>query len=128
MLLAAEHFDQGLYDRPEHSLIGEERILSPPVGKMPVVERPLRGRLFQSESHTFSGLNASGSNGSNPLPGLGKALFYGYSFRWIRPRDDMTVDHYMERCDPIRRQLLGDAPSGGRGYSSPMPEDVPLKG
>lgn len=57
-----------------------------------------------------------------------KALFYGYSFRWIRPRDDMTVDHYMERCDPIRRQLLGDAPSGGRGYSSPMPEDVPLKG
>ena len=38
----------------------------------------------------------------------------------------MTVDHVMGRCDPIRRQLLG-AGTGGMGYTSPGPEDVPLK-
>ncbi len=53
-------------------------------------------------------------------------LFYGYSYRWLRPRDDMTVDHVMDRCGPIRRQLLG-AGTGGMGYTSPGPEDVPLK-
>lgn len=53
-------------------------------------------------------------------------LFYGYSYRWLRPRDDMTVDHLMDRYGPIRRQLLG-AGTGGMGYTSPGPEDVPLK-
>ena len=56
-----------------------------------------------------------------------KVLFYGYSYRWIRPRDNMTVDRYMESCDPIQRQLLGASPTGGLGYSSPTEEDVPLK-
>lgn len=56
-----------------------------------------------------------------------KVLFYGYSYRWLRPRDDMTVDHLMGRVDPIRQQLLGAAPSGWHGYSSPKPEDVPLR-
>ena len=55
-----------------------------------------------------------------------KVLFYGYSYRWLRPRDDMTVDHVMDRCGPIRQQLLG-AGTGGMGYTSPGPEDVPLK-
>jgi hypothetical protein len=39
----------------------------------------------------------------------------------------MTVDHYMERSDPIRRQLLGASPSGKHGFTSPKPDDVPLK-
>ena len=56
-----------------------------------------------------------------------KVLFYGYSYRWLRPRDNMTVDHLMDRIDPIRQQLLGAAPSGWHGYSSPKPEDVPLR-
>ena len=56
-----------------------------------------------------------------------KVLFYGYSYRWLRPRDNMTVDHLMGRINPIRRQLLGAAPSGWHGYSSPKPEDVPLR-
>ncbi|MCY4091399.1 MAG: phytanoyl-CoA dioxygenase family protein [Caldilineaceae bacterium] len=56
-----------------------------------------------------------------------KVLFYGYSYRWLRPRDNMTVDHLMGRIGPIRRQLLGAAPSGWHGYSSPKPEDVPLR-
>ena len=57
-----------------------------------------------------------------------KVLFYGYSYRWLRPRDDMTVAHLMERCDPIRRQLLGASPTGGYGHTSPTDEDVPLRG
>ena len=56
-----------------------------------------------------------------------KVLYYGYSYRWLRPRDNMTVDHIMARVDPIRQQLLGAAPNGGHGYSSPKPEDVPLR-
>jgi Phytanoyl-CoA dioxygenase (PhyH) len=56
-----------------------------------------------------------------------KVLFYGYSYRWLRPRDDMTVAHLMERSDPIRRQLLGASATGGHGYTSPKDEDVPLR-
>jgi len=56
-----------------------------------------------------------------------RVLFYGYSYRWLRPRDDMQVAHYLPHCDPIRRQLLGVSHSGGRGYTSPTEEDVPLR-
>ena len=70
-------------------------------------------RLWHSASPNFSNISR-------------KVLFYGYSYRWLRPRDDMTVDHFMDRCDPIRRQLLG-ASTGGHGYTSPTDEDVPLK-
>ncbi|MCE2424820.1 MAG: phytanoyl-CoA dioxygenase family protein [Pseudomonadales bacterium] len=56
-----------------------------------------------------------------------KVLFLGYSYRWLRPRDDMTVAHYLPRADPIRRQLLGESPNGGFGYTSPAAVDVPLK-
>ena len=55
-----------------------------------------------------------------------KVLFYGYGYRWLRPRDDMTVSHFMDQCDPIRQQLLG-AGGGGYSYTSPSDEDVPLK-
>ncbi len=55
-----------------------------------------------------------------------KVLFYGYSYRWLRPRDDMTVEHLFPQCDPIQRQLLG-ASTGGMGYTSPGDADVPLK-
>ena len=56
-----------------------------------------------------------------------KALFYGYSYRWLKPRDDMTVSHYMKDADPVRKQLLGASPNGGFGFTSPTDEDVPLK-
>lgn len=55
-----------------------------------------------------------------------KVLFYGYSYRWLRPRCDLTVSHLMKRIDPIRQQLLG-AGTGGLGYTSPQDEDVPLR-
>ncbi len=50
-----------------------------------------------------------------------------YSYRWLRPRDDMTVDRYLADADPIRRQLLGASPTGGFGYTSPSEEDIPLR-
>lgn len=56
-----------------------------------------------------------------------RVLFYGYSYRWLRPRDDMTVSHYLDQCTPIQKQLLGVSYSGGRGFTSPTPEDVPLR-
>ncbi|MYF55347.1 phytanoyl-CoA dioxygenase family protein, partial [Candidatus Poribacteria bacterium] len=55
-----------------------------------------------------------------------KALFYGYGYRWIRPKDDMTVEHLYKRCDPIRRQLLGAAVKNNGRYV-PTDEDVPLR-
>jgi ectoine hydroxylase-related dioxygenase (phytanoyl-CoA dioxygenase family) len=54
-------------------------------------------------------------------------LFYGYGYRWLRPRDDMTVTRYLDRAGPVRRQLLG-ATSSGYAYSSPTEQDTPLTG
>ena len=55
-----------------------------------------------------------------------KALFYGYGYRWIRPKDEMSVEPLYERCDPIRRQLLGAA-TRNNGRYVPSEEDVPLR-
>jgi len=55
-----------------------------------------------------------------------KVLFYGYGYRWIRTKDDMTVSHLWDRCDPIRRQLLGDG-INCNGHYSPSDDDVPLR-
>lgn len=71
-------------------------------------------RLWHSAGQNFSDITR-------------RALFLGYSYRWLKPRDNMTVAHYMNRSDPIRRQLLGASPNGGFGYTSPEDEDVPLK-
>jgi len=71
-------------------------------------------RLWHSPSTNFS---------NHPR----RVLFYGYSYRWLRPRDDMTIEHYLDRSDPIRQQLLGVSHSGGRGFTSPKPDDVPLR-
>ncbi len=56
-----------------------------------------------------------------------KVLFYGYSYRWLRPRDNMTVAHYAYRSNPIRQQLMGVSHSGNHGYTSPQELDVPLR-
>jgi len=55
-----------------------------------------------------------------------KALFFGYAYRWLRTKDEMTVQHLYPSLDPIRRQLLGDGLSAD-GYYSPTPGDVPLR-
>lgn len=56
-----------------------------------------------------------------------KALFYGYGYRWIRPKDEMSVEALYDRCGPIRRQLLGAA-TRNNGRYVPSEDDVPLRG
>ena len=92
--------------------------VSNPEGTTPILAAPgdavfFDRRLWHSASPNHSNLTR-------------KVLFYGYSYRWLRPRDDMTVEHVMESCDPIRQQLLG-ASTGGMGYTSPRDEDAPLR-
>jgi ectoine hydroxylase len=55
-----------------------------------------------------------------------KVLFYGYGYRWIRTKDDMTVSHLWDRSDPIRRQMLGWGVNAN-GFYTPTDEDVPLR-
>ena len=86
---------------------------------MPVCVRPGTAVFFDRR------LWHSGSN--NHWHTARRVLFYGYSYRWLRPRDNMSVEHYLDRCDPIRKQLLGVSYTGGLGYTSPSDEDVPLK-
>jgi ectoine hydroxylase-related dioxygenase (phytanoyl-CoA dioxygenase family) len=62
----------------------------------------------------------------NTSPVTRKVLFYGYSYRWLRPKCDMDLSRVWEDCDPIRRQLLGDRTTAG-GYFDPQPGDVPLR-
>jgi ectoine hydroxylase-related dioxygenase (phytanoyl-CoA dioxygenase family) len=65
-----------------------------------------------------------GNNYSNE-PRVG--LFIGYSYRWIRPMDYVTMPaELLARSSPIRRQLLGDAQTQ-MGYYLPKDEDLPLR-
>jgi ectoine hydroxylase len=69
-------------------------------------------RLWHSRSPNFG-------------PNTRKVIWVGYAYRWLRPKDEMTVGHLLERADPIRRQLLGR----GAANSAYDPEeaDVPLR-
>ena len=67
------------------------------------------------------------ARGDNTSDVTRKALFVAYSYRWVRPRDDLGVDRaLLERVDPVRRQLLGGGTSI-LGYWLPTDEDVPLR-
>lgn len=56
-----------------------------------------------------------------------KGLFYGYGYRWLRSKDDMTIPQELfDRNDPIRQQLLGGG-TNANGHFSPKDADVPLK-
>lgn len=56
-----------------------------------------------------------------------KGLFYGYGYRWLRSKDDMTIpSEIFEQNDPIRQQLLGGG-TNANGHFSPKDADVPLK-
>jgi hypothetical protein len=53
-------------------------------------------------------------------------LFYGYSYRWLRPKSAIDIGAHGAEPDPIRRQLLGAATSAN-GYYEPLDADVPLR-
>ena len=99
------------YDIPDNSPPQGAHPIFCPVGGAILFDR----RLWHTASSNLSDITR-------------KVLLYGYSYRWLRPRDDQSVEHLYERCDPIRRQLLGAGPTGGFGYTSPTDEDVPLRG
>ncbi len=67
------------------------------------------------------------SSSANDSAVTRKALFYGYGYRWLRPKDDMTIPaDVMRNSDPVRRQLLGWSPDNNRRFS-PRDGDTPLK-
>ena len=68
------------------------------------------------------------SGSTNQSPVTRRVLFYGYSYRWLRPKSDMKVTSLpeFEAFDPIDRQLLGVCTSAN-GYYTPGPADVPLR-
>ncbi len=89
-----------------------------PEGARPVLARPgtavfFDRRLWHTASPNWSDITR-------------KVLFYGYGYRWLRTKDDMTVRDLWETSDPIRRQMLGWG-TGANGYYSPGDEDVPLR-
>lgn len=85
--------------RPERPELGFDE----PEGAIEVTAHPgdafvLDRRLWHSRSVNVSEITR-------------KMLFVGYTYRWIRPRDEMPFQRdatWWERLSPIRRQLLGD--------------------
>ena len=70
-----------------------------PDGAMPVCVSPGTAVLFDRR------LWHAGS--PNYAPIVRKALFFGYSHRWVHARDEVTIPPDLwEAADPIRRQLL----------------------
>jgi len=71
-----------------------------PPGAVPVLAAPgtavlFDRRLWHSRSDNLSNVTR-------------KALFLGYTYRWVRPRDDYRFDaDWLAGLSPIRRQLLG---------------------
>ena len=54
-----------------------------------------------------------------------KALFLAYTYRWIRPRDEIAPRAW-PTLSPVRRQLLGDGATA-TGYWIPTDDDAPLR-
>lgn len=63
-----------------------------------------------------------------------KLLFVGYTYRWIRPLDDMPIDRasrWWANRTPVQRQLLGEgthtANYWGIGWDGYLDEEIPLR-
>lgn len=90
-----------------------------PDGAIPVCAKPGTAVLF--DRRLWHGRSANRSDLTR------KAIFYGYSYRWVQPKDAMTVEHLFDRIDPVRKQLLGAVVSNNGRYV-PVDDDVPLRG
>jgi hypothetical protein len=89
-----------------------------PEGAIPVLAKPGTAVLFDRRTW-----HAGTPNWSDVTR---KVLFYGYGYRWIRTKDDMTVSHLWDEANPIRRQLLGWGVNAN-GFYTPTDEDAPLR-
>jgi ectoine hydroxylase-related dioxygenase (phytanoyl-CoA dioxygenase family) len=67
------------------------------------------------------------SRSPNFGPHTRKVIWMGYAYRWLCPKDEMTVAHLIPNADTVRRQLLGHASSANSAYD-PEDADVPLRG
>lgn len=110
LIVPGSHLDDEL-DCPEDGH-------SNPVGAVPLCVKPgsavlIDRRIWHSRSRNDSRMTR-------------KVLWYGYSYRWLKPKDDMTVRHLLDDDDPVRAQLLG-AGSANSVYD-PVDDDVPLRG
>ncbi len=93
--------------------------VSSPAGAVPLCVEPgsavlIDRRIWHSRSTNASALTR-------------KVVWLGYSYRWLRAKDEMTVQHLYEQLDPIQRQILGDGLSAN-GVYDPVAGDVPLRG
>ncbi len=103
-----------LWDTLERSKDG----IGQPAGATPVLAKPgtavfFDRRIWHTATPNWSDITR-------------KVLFYGYGYRWIRTKDDMTVQNLWPQCDPIRKQMLGWG-LNCNGFYSPTEEDVPLR-
>src|SRR5579871_2905277 len=90
-----------------------------PYGSIEICANPGDAVLFEQRTYHAVGANKSSITR--------KSLFYGYSYRWLRPMDFTTMPaELLEKCSPIQRQLLGDSKTGLAFYL-PQAEDVPLR-
>jgi ectoine hydroxylase len=110
LLLPGSHLDDEL-DCPNDgvSIPPGAVPLQVPAGSALLLDR----RLWHSRSPNFG-------------PHTRKVIWIGYAYRWLRPKDEMTVGHLLERSGPVRRQLLGHASSANSVYD-PEDADVPLR-
>jgi ectoine hydroxylase len=89
-------------------------------GIMPVCVKPGTAVLFDRRMWHRRGMNTSDVTR--------RVLFFGYSYRWLRGLDYNNMpEELLAKCDPIRRQLLGDGVDV-KGWWQPTEADVPLKG
>ncbi len=63
-----------------------------------------------------------------------KMLFIGYTYRWIRPLDDMEIDkesQWWANRTPVQKQLLGESPSTanywGINWDGYIDDEIPLR-
>lgn len=89
-----------------------------PEGAVPVLAKPGTAVFFDRRTW-----HAASPNWSDVTR---KVLFFGYGYRWIRTKDDMTVSDLWDEADPVRRQLLGYGVNAN-GHYSPTDDDVPLR-
>ena len=103
----------------------EDRLERPASGSLtPPGARPL---LVRAGTAVLFDRRLSHARGDNTSNATRKALFYAYTYRWIRMRDDLGLPQtLLDGFDPVRRQLLG-AGTSPVGYWIPTDDDVPLR-
>jgi ectoine hydroxylase-related dioxygenase (phytanoyl-CoA dioxygenase family) len=103
------------HDRLERPADGSPR----PPGARPLLVRAGTAVLFDRRLWH--------ARGDNTGLDTRKALFLAYTHRWVRPRDEPSLDPArIAALSPVRRQLLGWG-SGTLGHWLPTEDDAPLR-